>query len=59
MREKLDDLTELLEHGTTTTYPLMAAALGQLQHAMDTELKTARHHPLPTRPRDRHGQKRP
>lgn len=59
MREKLDDFAELLEHGTTTPYPLIAAALKQLQHAVDTELKTVRRTALPTRPRDNRGLKRP
>jgi len=59
MREKLDDFAELLEHGTTTPYPLIAAALKQLQHAVDTELKKARRTALPTRPRDNRGLKRP
>ena len=58
MREKLDDFAELLEHGTTTPYPLIAAALKQLQKAVDTELKTVRRTALPTRPRDNRGLKR-
>ena len=49
MREKLVDLNELLENGTTRAYPLMADALRQLRQAMDTELKTQRSHPHPKR----------